>query len=382
MTSRERVLNILNHKEADQIPLDLGTGKACSINMKIYARLLEYFGIKEEIQCANKTSQLAHASEAFLERIGGDMRAPFPLFKKPPKPTSEEWEDENGYYIRNAWGTLMRMPKEGGLYYDMIQAPLQGTDEDDGIEYTLPELPEVDPAAVEQAKRFRQEGFPVLGTEHFGYGFLQNGPRIYGYEDWMVMLALGDKRVAEHCDKLLEAKMKYWDHIIEAFGDLLDVVSETDDIGMQSGPFISPELFRRVIKPYQKKLYDHIHSRTNAKIFLHTCGSIVELLPDLIEIGLDIVNPVQISAAGMDPAFLKKEFGKDIVFWGGGVDTQKVLPTGTQQQVRDQVKKNMEIFSKDGGFVFAVVHNLQADVPTENVIALLEAFHENKKYNN
>ena len=194
------------------------------------------------------------------------------------------------------------------------------------------------------------------------------------------MLGTNDKRSTGFMEKLLENKLKCWDSIIGALGDLIDVACEGDDLGTQNGPFIDPEMVRKKIKPYYKKLFDHIHSKTRAKIYFHSCGSVVKLIPDLIDAGVDILNPVQISAAGMDPVYLKKEFGKDICFWGGGIDTQKILPTGTKKQIQDQVKRNTEIFGKDGGFVFCTVHNVQNDVPVENFVTMWETLMEVRNY--
>jgi uroporphyrinogen decarboxylase len=174
----------------------------------------------------------------------------------------------------------------------------------------------------------------------------------------------------------LERKIEYWDKVLGVLGTSLDIVCEMDDLGEQRGPFISPEMFRRLIKPYYKELFPYIKRKSGAKLFMHSCGSIAKLIPDLIEVGIDIISPVQIGADGMDPITLKREYGRDLVFWGGGVDTQKTLSTGTPQQVRDEVKRNVDVFSKDGGYIFAAVHNIQGNVPIENIIAMWEAFLE------
>ena len=372
MTSRERILTILQHKEADRVGLDLGVGGSCKISLILYKKLLDYFGIKEEVVCCNKLIQMALASDAFLEKLGCDARTPFPV--QVSSTPLKEWEDADGYFMQDSWGTISRMPKVNGHYYDLVGPPLAGTLDDESTVYAFPEVPEIAPKAVEQAKAYQKAGYPVILPDPFGNGFLQTAPKVYGYEDWMMMLALDDKRTDWFMDTLLERKMKYWDKIAAAFGDSVDIVVELDDLGTQGGPFIDPEMLRKKIKPYYKKLYDYIHKVVKAKVFMHSCGSVVKFIPDFIDVGVDILNPVQISAEGMDPAYLKKEFGKDIVFWGGGIDTQIVLPSGTKQQIRDMVKRNMEIFGKDGGYVFATVHNTQSDVSVENFITMWEAF--------
>ena len=380
MNSRERVLSTLDHKEGDRIPLDLGAGKSCKMHAVFYKKLLDHLGIREEAVIGAKVGQLAIASDAVLEKLQCDVRTPFPLFLKNQAAENEQWEDGEYKYFRDDWGTVMRMPKNAPLYYDMHRPPLKGTGEEADSAYVWPEPAKVDPAAVEQAKRYRAIGYPVTITEHFGNGFLQNGPKLFGFDDWLMMLSLEEDRVRACMEKLLERKMQYFDNLLAAFGDLVDVVSECEDLGTQNAPFISPDMFRNLIKPYWARLFAHIRSKTKAKILLHSCGAIEPLIGDLIDIGVDALNPVQISANGMDPFHLKKEYGKDITFWGGGIDTQKILPLGTRDQVRDHVKRNIEALSRDGGFIFATVHNTQADVPVDNFMTMWETFMECRDY--
>ncbi len=167
--------------------------------------------------------------------------------------------------------------------------------------------------------------------------------------------------------------------LYQAVGNKIDMIFMTGtDFGTQNGPFISPKAYRRLYQPFQKRLNDWVHQNTTWKIFIHSCGSIIKLLPDFIEAGFDILNPVQTSATGMDPQTLKSEFGDQIVFWGGGIDTQKTLPFGTADEVRQQVKERIDIFGPGGGFVFNSIHNVQAGVPVENLLALYESFNENR----
>ena len=381
MTSRERLKAILDHKEADQVPLDLGGGRYCRFHKGIYIKMLDHFGLEDKNLSLNleKIAQVVNACEDLLVKLESDIRVPRSLFNKPDKP-NEEWEDENSLFFKDAWGTVFRMPKQGGLYYDQISTPLEGTFDDEEIKYDIPPPPGIMPETLEQAKAYHAAGYPVT-IDGYGMGFLQQGARVYGYEDWMMLVGTEDRRAIEFMEKLLEAKMQHLDNVANLFGkDTIDVIYESDDLGVQSGPFISPELFRRFVKPYHKKLFDYMHHKFNVKVFHHTCGSVVKLIPDLIEIGVDILNPVQISAAGMDPEYLKREFGKDIVFWGGGIDTQNVLPRGTPAEIRDHVRRNIEVFSKDGGFVFGTVQNVQSDVPLKNVLAMWETFKEFRKY--
>jgi uroporphyrinogen decarboxylase len=178
----------------------------------------------------------------------------------------------------------------------------------------------------------------------------------------------------------VEFKLAYWEMVLAEFGDRVDVVIESDDIGTQTSTLMSPRMYRKYIKPCHKKILDFIHSKTSAKVFFHSCGAIRPIIPDFIEIGVDIINPVQFNLAGMEPASLKKEFGRDVVFWGGGVETQSILGGGTTEQVRENVRQQIEVLADDGGFVFATVHNIQADVPPENLNAMWEAVMEFGKY--
>jgi len=206
---------------------------------------------------------------------------------------------------------------------------------------------------------------------------MEMGQWLRGYENFYCDLA-GDRPMAEAlCDKIIELKMLYWDRALPLLVDLVDVIQEGDDYGSQRRLQVSPEAWRGMFKPRLRQLLAHIKSLApHASVFFHSCGSIREILPDLIEVGVDALNSVQVAAAGMDSAELKREFGEDLTFWGGGVDTQRVLPTGTLQEVRDEVRRRIYDFAPRGGFVFAAVHNIQSDVPPENIMAMREVVSE------
>jgi uroporphyrinogen decarboxylase len=182
------------------------------------------------------------------------------------------------------------------------------------------------------------------------------------------------------CEALLDRTLEFWMDYFRCFmaevGDVVDVVMIGDDIGGQSGPLFSPEFYRKIVKPRQKRLVQHIKSLTSAKIWYHTCGSVMQLIPDLIDNGIDILNPVQISAANMAPKELKEKYGNKLVFWGGGIDTQHVLPFAAPAEIREHVRLNLEIFKRGGGYVFNSVHNIQAGVPPENIVAMFDAAYE------
>ena len=180
-------------------------------------------------------------------------------------------------------------------------------------------------------------------------------------------------------DRVLEIFMERTRSIMSEIGDLIDVVYVADDLGAQNGPLFSPQMYRQLLKPRQKKLFETIKRGNEVKILYHTCGSVIEFIDDLVEVGVDILNPVQTSAAGMDPKVLKERFGHKVCFWGG-IDTQSILPFGTPDQVREEVKRCMDVLAPGGGFVVAAIHNIRPEVPPENIVAMIEAVHEFGQY--
>lgn len=384
MNSRERVLCALNHQEPDRIPLDLGSGHACKFTKYFYVKLLDYFGIKdeEELEICHLPYQLVYASDKVLDLLGCDVRnarlRPIPQEKSP---YAKQWETEDSYYVINDWGTKYRMPKEQGLYFDLVDVVLANAEsEEDDKTFIWPTPSKYQPTSCKELEDYRAAGYATTISEVFGNGFFQTGPLIYGFEHWFMMMASEPKRCHQFMEKLLEKKIEYYDNLFEVYDGLVDVTAEADDYGTQNGLMASPKMIREMILPYHKRLIDHIKSKGNIKMTLHTCGSVSDALPDIIEAGFDCLNPVQISAAKMSPDFLKKTYGKDITFWGGGINTQDTLPLGTPEQVRDETKRIIDIFAPGGGFVFSAVHNIQDDVPIENFIAMWETFQENCKY--
>jgi uroporphyrinogen decarboxylase len=195
--------------------------------------------------------------------------------------------------------------------------------------------------------------------------------RVRGMENLMMDMASNEPVAGVLFDRMVDLKLKFWEMALPQLGDLVDVISEADDYGTQVSQLISPRMFRKQIKPRLQTLFARIKQLApHAKLFFHSCGNVRPLIPDFIEIGVDILNPIHVAAAGMEPTALKRDFGKSIVFWGGGVDTQGVLPTGTVQQVRDDVRRNIDALAPGGGYVFNTVHNIQADVPPENIMAM------------
>jgi uroporphyrinogen decarboxylase len=201
-----------------------------------------------------------------------------------------------------------------------------------------------------------------------------------GFEDYYMDFAGNTKLLEYFLDKLVDLKMAYWEKALAEGGDYISAIVEADDMAGQNGMLISPRAYRNIVKPRHKKLFDFIKSRTRAKIFFHSCGAVRKVIPDLIEAGIDILNPVQVSAAGMDSAELKRDFGRELTFWGGAVDPQNVLGSGGVQEVKDDARRRIDDLAPGGGFVFAPVHNIQSNVPPENVVAMWETLRAHGTY--
>jgi len=377
VNSRERIVHTLNHQEPDRVPFDLGGTGLSTIHVTAYKNLRHHLGLPEiEPEVAFVPEQLVRVDEDLAQRLEADVR---PVLPETASSFEYVFRDEGNYEAyTDEWGIGWRMPREGGFYYDMYQHPLATADSleemkahpfpdplDDGRFATLREQAE---AAAPKGKAVALAG-PCAGIAEV-YSWLR------GYEEYYVDLARHKDWVGTMLDRLVEFKSAYWGRALHEIGDLVDVVVEADDLGSQHSLLMSPRTYRTVIQPRHKRLFSFIKEQASVKVFYHTCGAVRRLIPDLIEAGIDILNPVQISAADMDLRELKSEFGRDLVFWGGGVDTQGVLGTATPPEIKDHVRQNIEALAPGGGFVFAAVHDIQANVPPENIMAMWEAWQE------
>lgn len=379
MNSRERLLAALDHREPDRVPFDLGSTQVTGIHALAYRGLREHIGLPPgEAQVCDAIQQLALPDEDLVTRLGVDVRGLFPL-------CSHNWRiaDEgagDAWEYTDEWGIAHRRPKPDGLYYSIMRAPLAGVvlTPGDIRAYRWPNTGDPRRIAGLRAKadEYRAQGKAVM-IKGVLAGILEMAQRVRGTEDCLADMAASEVLACAIFDKMLELKLAFWEMALPRLAGLIDVVSEADDYGTQTSQLISPRMFRNLLKPRLKILFDRIRQLApGVRLFFHSCGNVRPLLPDLIELGVDILNPVHIRAGGMEPSGLKRDFGREIAFWGGGVDTQEVLPFGTPQQVKDDVRRNIEALAPGGGFVFSAVHNIQADVPPENIIAMWEAVRE------
>jgi len=385
MNSRERVLTSLDHKEPDRIPFDLGGTVLTGINVKAYRMLRDYLGLPQvEPAMVDVVQQLAQVDDDVIDRLGVDVKNIAPRSSASHRIEIKDMEGGNYTYFYDEYGIGWRMPKVGGLYYDMFHHPLGGRIDESAVDlYVLPDPRDAARFAGlrEAARQVIEEERRALVVGNLSAGILEmylwTRGFMDGYADFIGRPALSQKIMR----RILDMQLAYWEKMFDLLGDMIDVVQLADDFAGQQDMLISPSSYRRYIKPLHKELFDFVRSRGRAKIFLHSCGSIRRVIPDLIEIGLDIINPVQVSAAGMDSAELKREYGRDLVFWGGGVNTQRVFDENhTPEEVREDVKRRITDLMPGGGFVFATVHNIQGNVPPENIMAMWETLQEYGTY--
>ena len=324
MTSRERVLAALDHREPDRVPFDLGSTQVTGIAVRAYERLRGYLQLPEvEPNVCDVIQQLALPDEDVIERLGVDVRGLYPM-------NSHNWgiqnEDAGAYWAyADEWGITHHMPKEDGLYYSVVRSPLDGpVISPEAIDtHTWPDTS--DPQRIEGlrelAERYRAQGQAVM-IKGVLAGVFEMSQRIRGMQNCLMDLLTDEVSTAALFDKMLDLKIAFWEMALSELSDVVDVVSEADDYGTQTSQLMSPALFRKLVKPRLKILFARIKELApNARLFFHSCGSVRELIPDFIEIGVDILNPVHVTAVGMEPVALKRDFGDALVFWGGGVDT-------------------------------------------------------------
>lgn len=377
MNSRERVLTALAHKEPDRVPVDFGGTTCSSITLPAYEQLKAYFGIEAPNIVIDRVMQSVMVDERILDMFHVDTHA---VLRNPPeleRNHSVEF-DENTY--RDQWGVTWHKPP-GSDYYDMIKPAMPGPiTMNDIMSHPWPEPhdPGYTRGLRERVLKERDSTERAL-VLHIYPGIIHTSQFMRGFEDWFVDMALQPKLMEAMLDAITESMLGPLEESIDAIGDIVDVVRLGDDIGHQDRLCVRPQTYREVIKPRHARLVEAIKSRTKAPVLWHTCGSVYDILDDLIEIGVDAINPVQTSAAKMEPERLKAGYGDKLTFWGG-IDTFRVLPLGTTEEVEEEVRRKIEVLAPGGGFVLNSVHNIQSDVPVENIIAMFDAAQKYGKY--
>jgi len=382
MTPRERLLTALDHRQGDRVPIDLG-GNQTGIHKFAYQKLIGLLGLKEDIVIMDAVQQLAMPSEAVLDRLGVDTRYVWAGGAKSFKGgivqnrrNGRLWHD-----LTDEFGITWSMPDDNPYYMDISHCPLAGMSIEQIGDYPFPKGD--DPTRFEhlrdRAMLIRRETpYPVIsGISGVVYEICWY---MRGLENLFIDMIEQPAILEAIIDRTLEFWLGWFRLFLDEVGDMVDVIMIGDDLAGQDGPLFPPALYRSIVKPRQKRLVQYIKSRSKAKIWYHSCGSVIEYIPDLLDNGIDILNPVQVSARGMDPRWLKATYGDKLVFWGGGIDSQHILPRATPQEVRQHVRRNVEALKPGGSYVFNNVHNIQADVPPENVLAMFDAALEFGRY--
>jgi uroporphyrinogen decarboxylase len=365
MKPRERLLTALRHQEPDRVPIDLG-GNSTGIEVEAYNRLKDLIGFKGE----TKTFVRDHVEvdEPILERFGVDTRY---VRVGAPRGYVMKVEEDNSYL--DIWGTRWKKPPSS-YYWDMVEYPIKEPALDALKEYRWPDPK--DPGRTDglraRAKTLFEKTDYAIVLDAAGFGVFETGWMLRGVENFLMDMAAEPKFAEAVMQGVADYLIAMYNRVLAEVGEYLQVLMVGDDLGTQHGPMISPEAYRKLVKPAQKRVWQFIKSRTKAYLFLHSCGSVRKFIPDWIELGLDILNPVQVAARDMDPKELKREFGRDLTFWGGGCDTQRVLTFGTPADVEEEVRKRISQFAPGGGFVFNQIHNIQPQVPPENIVRMFE----------
>jgi uroporphyrinogen decarboxylase len=404
MNRRERVRSALELKEPDRVPIDFGGHRSSGIMAGAYAKLRDHLGLPPKpLHIYDTIQQLAIVDDDVLEHFDVDtveLGRGFSLSEKDWQPwvlpdgiecLVPSWvnlaKKDGSWYLKSSSGRDVGIKKPGMLYFDQIHWPLL-----DGIPADLSDLPkaigdnmwsvatppdpDTDTTALKAgAKRLRNStDRAVIGL--FGGSLFELSQQICRNDNFFLLMASEPDTTHRLLDALTEFHLSNLSRYLEAVGSYIDVILFGDDLGMQSGPQMSPAMYREYFKPRHARMWRKAKELSDVKVMLHCCGGIRPLMDDLIDAGLDTTNPVQISCEGMEASALKKDFGDRVCFWGGGCDTQSILPYGTPGEIREHVMRQAEILSPGGGFVFQQVHNIMVDVPPQNIAAMFDAINE------
>ena len=404
LTSRERVVAALNHEETDRVPIDFGGSRITGIAAIAYKNLLRHLGRDEDIRLYDIKQQLAQPSLEMIKLMGGDVvqltrlgpttGMPFlaidrwkegTLTDGSPCLVPEDYEPdflEDGTMQINRNGVPVARRPEGSLYFDVITAPLKDANTPEDIDaYEWQDMwTEREEAYLRSEIDRLYNGTDLAifgGLPLFDCSFFEMGQVMFGFENMLMNFILKRDMMEYWLDKILEHHLRTLEKFLKIAGPYMCAVQMNDDFGAQESMLISPELYRELIKPRQSKWIEYVKAHSKAKVFLHSDGAFSDIMDDLIEIGVDILNPLQTGARGMEHDTLKRRYGKRLVFWGGGVDTQTTLPFGSLEDIRNQVRERTRLLGKDGGYVFSTIHNIQSDISPEKIMAVYDTA---KKY--
>ena len=409
MTSRGRVLASISHTQPDKIPVDLGSNPSSGISAIAYDNLKKYLGMNHPTRVYDVVQQLAQPDQEMIEHFELDIidigrefntadsdwynytlanggTAQYPVWYQPQK------SDDGSWFTTDEEGVMLSKMPVGATFFDQTFFPyLDGfpddykklTDAMGKVMWVRDAHSPWDHASENdfweqlraKALYLKQNTDKALFLSA-GSNLFEFGTMLRRMDNFFMDLLMNPDEVAKLVEALMKMHLANLEKVCDAVGDVVDIIRFGDDLGMTTGPFMDIETYRLLFKPHHKRLCSYVKEHSNMKIMLHSCGSIYQYIPDLIECGYDILNPVQTNCLDMEPQKLKDEFGKDITFWGGGVDTAKVLNSFTPAEIRKHVLNRCEIFSKDGGFIFNTVHNIMPDVPPENIIAMFDAVKE------
>jgi len=412
MNSRERINAAFLHVEPDRVPIDFGGHRSSGIMVQAYIKLRELLGLApSKLYMYDFIQQLALIEDDVLDYIGADVIEAGNGFQKIDNywkdwtlqdgtsckiPAFIEVEKEgDSWVVRGDENQVICIQKKGVLFFEQTCFPLYGNEEDETfkkLEYYLNQvmwwrlgIPPSPAGLDESGQKIRKESARALrqstdraiyGT--FGGNLIEIGEFVFRIDNFLMQLLANPPRMHKFLDKLMELHLSNLEKYLSAVGPYLDIIGFGDDMGMQTGPQFSPEIYREFFKPRHKILWNRAKELCpGIKVSLHCCGGVYPLLRDMIEAGLDAINPVQFNCTDMEIEHLKREFGKDLVFWGGGCDTQWILPNARPEQVAEHVRKQIDLLAPGGGFVFQQVHNILANVPPENIIAMFNAVRQN-----
>jgi len=409
MTKRERVLRAIQHKEPDRVPVDLAAMRSTGITAVAYSRLKEHLGIRYgHTYVYDVVQQLAQPEQAILDYVESDVVDLGRVFLT----EAADWKDftlpdsspakipsyvdfvphDGGWLAKNKDGDVIGAMPRDAYYLSQTQFPLKDWDGSDlSVLGRMPDLMDkvtwsalptapyhkpLTPAHLadirKKAKRlYEATDYAIMVA--FGGNLLEWGQYLCRFDQFLMDIIENPKKVTALLDKLVETHLENLERLLPAVDGYVQIIQMGDDLGTQQALEISPRIYREIFKPRQRLIFENVKKRSDLHLFLHSCGSIVDILPDLIEIGVEIINPVQTSARGMDPQKLKREFGKDLTFWGGGCDTQRVLPLASLKEIEAHVKERIDTFAPGGGFVFTQVHNIMPHVPPRNIVAMYDA---------